>query len=48
MHTTVITGPNQALQGLPLSYVLLAYSPVIVAALILIIGTIWEMFKDPN
>lgn len=44
----LISGPMQILDGLPMSLVLLAYSPVIIFAIVLVIGTIIETFQHLN
>jgi hypothetical protein len=45
MHTSLVSAPREILQGLPLPLVLLAYSPVLVAAAVLVVGTICEAFR---
>jgi hypothetical protein len=44
----LISAPKQILDGMPMGLVLLAYSPVIVCAIVLVIGTIIQTFQHLN
>lgn len=45
MYTNLISAPKQILQDTPISLVLLAYSPVIIFAIILVVGAIIQTCK---
>jgi hypothetical protein len=44
----LISAPKQILDGMPMGLVLLAYSPVIVCAIVLVVGAIVETCKYLN
>lgn len=48
MYTNLISAPKQIFHDMPTSLVLLAYSPVIIFAIVMVVGTIIETCQHLN